>query len=360
VCRPSNALAAIVLLGFAAPWAEPRSLPARSTLCAQTLRPQSTHSEVLQAFALGRDYTRQLYSGSLTSLWRRLTPELRGGIGQLQGLQRLRTAIQSEFGTEENVTQERVLPWIGSSIYHRVARFSDSDEAIWVQWNIDDVHGAAAGVLVHEAPEARHSRFLDYRTRTTLRLPFEGEWFVYWGGRTAFENYHSIHRTQRFAYDFLIVRNGRTHTKEPSRNESYFCFGEPVLAPAAGTVVTARSGIQDNVPGEVNERSPLGNHVMLDHGNGEFSVIAHLQHRSLAVKQLDRVAAGDVLGRCGNSGRSSEPHVHFHLQKAPRFLGSAGLPAQFHNYCANGERIARGEPRRAQRIVSLSTLEPLP
>ena len=60
--------------------------------------------------------------------------------------------------------------------------------------------------------------------------------------------------------------------------------------------------------------------------------------------------AGDVIGECGNSGRSSEPHLHYHMQNTPDIMNGEGLPAQFQNYYANDEVVRRGEPVRGERV----------
>jgi murein DD-endopeptidase MepM/ murein hydrolase activator NlpD len=164
------------------------------------------------------------------------------------------------------------------------------------------------------------------------------------------ENYHAEAADQRFAYDFLVVRDGRTHSGDPLRNDSYFCFGQPVLAPGSGTVVRAANRVADNVPGEMNAEQPLGNHVIIDHGPGEFSFLVHLQRGSVAVQPGQRVQSGEVVGRCGNSGHSSEPHLHYHLQNTAEFQRGEGLPAQFLDYQANGALVTRGEPTRGQVV----------
>jgi murein DD-endopeptidase MepM/ murein hydrolase activator NlpD len=95
---------------------------------------------------------------------------------------------------------------------------------------------------------------------------------------------------------------------------------------------------------------PLGNHVVLDLGNGEYAFFAHFKQGSVAVKPGDAVEPGATLGACGNSGHSSEPHLHFHVQDSPTPFSGDGLPAQFVDYVANGASVARGEPRRGERI----------
>ncbi len=302
----------------------------------------------------GRTYTRWFHSGEVNAIWDRLSPELREAFGGIEGLRQFGEQVRAGFGLERAVQEETVIPWLGASIYHRTSTFADFAAPVWTQWTIDPAGGVLA-FLVQPAQAPAPSEHLDHTTEASLRLPFTGTWFVYWGGRTVQENYHAASPDQRFAYDLAVVQEERTHAGDPARNESYHCFGLPVLAPASGMVVAAEDGIADNPPGVMNEQQVLGNHVVIDHGTGEFSFLAHLHDGSVAVAAGQQVNAGDVIGRCGNSGRSSEPHLHYHLQTTPRFAEGDGLPAQFLDYVADGEPIARGEPARGQSISPAET-----
>jgi len=97
-------------------------------------------------------------------------------------------------------------------------------------------------------------------------------------------------------------------------------------------------------------KHPVGNGVVIDHGNGEFSLIAHLQPKTQHFKVGDKVKAGDVLGKCGNSGNTSEPHLHYHLQDGPDITTAEGLPAVFVGACVDGKKVAKAEPVRGQTI----------
>ncbi len=221
------------------------------------------------ALERGRLYTELLYDGDADHLWQQFSPELRRLFGSRAEVRKFAAKVRRDFGTERGVVEERAIPWLGGDLYHRSATLGGAQGTVWIEWTMN-----AAGVVevlevkpgVPEAP----TRFLDYATRTELRLPFSGDWFVAWGGRSTFENYHAESVDQRFAYDFLVVRDGRTFAGDPALNESFFCFGQPILAPAAGVVRAAVDGIADNRPGVLNPREPPGNHVILDHGNGEF------------------------------------------------------------------------------------------
>lgn len=177
---------------------------------------------------------------------------------------------------------------------------------------------------------------------------------MFWGGRTVAENYHAATPDQRFAYDFVVRENGSSHQGDGSQLEDYHCFGRPIYAPGAGTAVEAVADLPDNPIGTTDAENALGNHVVLNHGNGEFSFLAHLKQGSVSVGPGDVIEAGTPVGVCGNSGNTSEPHLHFHMQTDAVFhagAGGEGLPAQFLDYRADGKRVARGEPTKGQTVA---------
>lgn len=152
------------------------------------------------------------------------------------------------------------------------------------------------------------------------------------------------HIAQRFAIDFVQLReDGRTFTGDQKDNKNYRCYGADALAVAAGTVVGVKDGIPENVPGANSRAVPItletvgGNYVILDLGKGHFAFYAHLQPGSLRVKLGDNVRSGQVLGLVGNSGNSTEPHLHFHISDANSPLGSEGLPYVFSSFEVEGK-----------------------
>ncbi|MFY9950647.1 MAG: M23 family metallopeptidase [Candidatus Sulfotelmatobacter sp.] len=208
-----------------------------------------------------------------------------------------------------------------------------------------------AGMTKRPAP----TQFLEYQTQTTLHLPFAGEWYVYWGGRSVAWNRHVVVRDQRFAYDFLILARGhagQSYRGSGENNAEYYCFGQPIYAPANGAVVKAENELPDNTPGEMNPKAVLGNCVILDHGRSEFSFLAHFRQGTVVVRDGERVRCGQLLAQCGNSGNSSEPHLHYHLQNTPVPFKGDGLPAFFVEYAAGGKPVARGEPVARQTVRS--------
>jgi murein DD-endopeptidase MepM/ murein hydrolase activator NlpD len=219
-----------------------------------------------------------------------------------------------------------------------------------VPWNFD-AHGKVTTVGIRPVPAEAESPHPGYKTKTGLRLPFDGEWTVWWGGRTVWENFHAVSQDSRFACDFLVLKDGKPFSGEGAKNEDYFTFGQPVLAPAAGTVVAAANGVGDGTPGSFdNNAEPYGNRVVIDHGNGEWSVLGHLKKGSVVVKAGAKVRAGEKIAEAGNSGRSLQPSLHYHLQDSAELINSKGLPAVFRLYKADGKPVAQGEPVRGQRV----------
>jgi Peptidase family M23 len=150
---------------------------------------------------------------------------------------------------------------------------------------------------------------------TKLKLPFKGRWLTYWGGDNIKVNYHRIDAVQKYAFDFVgYDKAGKSFKRKGLKNEDYYVFGQDVLAPADGTVIEAVSGIRDNVPGQTNRFAVGGNYLLIEHTKHEYSFIAHLRQGSTLIKAGDIVKSGQKLGECGNSGNTSEPHIHYHLQ----------------------------------------------
>ncbi|HEX2698952.1 MAG TPA: M23 family metallopeptidase [Acidimicrobiales bacterium] len=175
-------------------------------------------------------------------------------------------------------------------------------------------------------------------------------------GRGSAGNHHAVASDQRYAFDFLIWRDGSTHRGDGADNADYWAWAQPVLSPADGTVVSVHDGVADNRPGaQTNTTQPAGNHVVIDLGRGEYAALAHFRAGSIRVAEGERVSSGQVLGLVGNSGNSSEPHIHFHLQDSPRFNpgGPLGIPVRFEDYEADGRAQDRGMPSAGQFVRTI-------
>lgn len=187
-----------------------------------------------------------------------------------------------------------------------------------------------------------------------LRLPFAGAWQVY----QAFDGPYTHQDEWRYALDFVQQRQGRAFTGDGNQVEDYFCFGAEVLAPLAGTVVAAVNDCPDNAPGEVNIEKRWGNYVMILALSGHVVLLAHLQCGSVLPLVGSPVTLGQPVGRCGNSGRSPQPHLHLHVQ-AGMLLGSPTVPFHLTHLVRDGEFLLNCRPTAGdllQRPVTLPEL----
>lgn len=186
----------------------------------------------------------------------------------------------------------------------------------------------------------------------TVRLPADVALKVGWGGDTMKVNQHVVTPDQRWAYDFLIepYMSGSTDLTD------YGCYGVPVVAPAAGLVTEAHDGEPDTVPGVIsnNYEAPKGNYVVIQlDETGTYLVIAHLKPGSVLVSSGQRVEEGQEIGQCGNSGNTSEPHIHIHHQRQDPAVFplnfAEGLPLYFRDHDGaampqGGIEMVDGEP----------------
>ncbi len=167
--------------------------------------------------------------------------------------------------------------------------------------------------------------FLNY---IPIALPFWGRWLVNQG-----HNGKYTHKDEwGYAWDFVIAdEENKEYDGSGLEPQDYFCYGKPVVAPAAGVVVAVTENVPDNVIGEVNQGQNWGNTVVIKHTEYLYSQMSHLQPGSIKVKQGDFVEKGCIIANCGNSGRSPYPHLHFQLQATP-YIGSKTLLYPLSNY----------------------------
>ena len=142
-----------------------------------------------------------------------------------------------------------------------------------------------------------------------------------------------LYDSQRFAIDWMrLDEQGRLVHGDESDVHNYTDYGADVLAVADGRVVSAVNNLDDQIPGRLPDPSTInietvdGNHVVVDLGGGRFAFYAHLQKNSVRVKPGHEVKKGAVLGKLGNTGNTSAPHLHFHVMNRPSPLASDGVP----------------------------------
>ncbi|MFC9707187.1 M23 family metallopeptidase [Paenibacillus sp. NPDC056933] len=181
-------------------------------------------------------------------------------------------------------------------------------------------------------------------TKTEFHFPLKGEWYVFWGGNDVMSNYHYEHETQRYALDIVRTKESFSFNGDAKVNASYYAFGEPLYAAADGTVVEIKNDIPDNTPGVMNPEEPAGNYVIIDHGQDEYSITAHIKKGSVAVKKGDKVKQGDLIGELGNSGNSSEAHLHFQVSDGPDLFTARSINIR---WADQSQQLTRGNTIQA-------------
>jgi murein DD-endopeptidase MepM/ murein hydrolase activator NlpD len=189
------------------------------------------------------------------------------------------------------------------------------------------------------------------RNISKLQLPFKGEWTVIWGGDTKELNYHIESVAQKNAFDIVIQdERGRSFKTDGLANEDYYAFGKELYAPCDGEVVLVVDGVKDNLPGEFNPVYVPGNAVIIKTANKEYLFFAHFKHHSIKVAEGQKIATGQILGLCGNSGNSSEPHLHFHIQNVENMNVATGVKCYFDTLKVNGQEKTEYSPVKNDKI----------
>ncbi|MEE6296993.1 M23 family metallopeptidase [Georgenia wangjunii] len=209
------------------------------------------------------------------------------------------------------------------------------------------------------------------RAPVPLPAPVRGRWVALNSPGSAVPSHGVKAYGQTYAVDLLRpssdARASLGWSLRTRRPESYPAFGEPVLSMAPGTVVAARDAARDHgardtwptvlwmmtIEGFVRELGGasriLGNHVIVAHDDGTYAAYAHLRRGSATVRTGERVTAGQQLGAVGNTGNTSEPHLHVQLMDHAIPQAAAGVPMLWPDLSVDpAERDARwgaGEPK---------------
>ena len=175
------------------------------------------------------------------------------------------------------------------------------------------------------------------RNSTKMIFPFKKEAFVYWGGQDIASNYHMGDLNQQYAYDILMVKDGAPYSGDPLVNENYYVFGQEIIAPCDAKVVRVIDGIPDNIPGEINKTHATGNTIVLETSRKEYLLFAHLKFGSISVRKGDLVLQGQVIAQCGNSGNTTQAHLHLQLQNTADLYNTIGAKLYFDDISVNGQ-----------------------
>jgi hypothetical protein len=214
-----------------------------------------------------------------------------------------------------------------------------------------------------------------------LALPFRGWWIVRNSPARRVPSHGTHLFATTYAMDFVAVRGRRTATTRDWRTllatepvDRFFAFGRPILAPVAGRVVAVHDGEPDHearrsqvtlLPYAVTQAARVrggagavaGNHVILECAGG-YVVLAHLRQGSLRVVPGETVTAGQELGGCGNSGNSTQPHLHIQAMDDADPFRARGLPMAFRDYrvrprSGGPAEVAVGVPGESEVVEAL-------
>lgn len=193
----------------------------------------------------------------------------------------------------------------------------------------------------------------------TLALPFSGKWNVWQGFDSKWTHQFSL----KHAYDFVITdQEGKTHRNTGGDVKDYYCFRKPILSPVRGRIISVVNNIDDNPIGEVDQANNWGNLVVIHDPRGYYIEISHFVKDSIVVKKGDWVERGVLLGLCGNSGYSPQPHIHIQVQ-ALESVGSYTIPFSFISYLSEGKFFSNNlpdedtivEPLFKDKIINIAT-----
>jgi urea transporter/murein DD-endopeptidase MepM/ murein hydrolase activator NlpD len=187
------------------------------------------------------------------------------------------------------------------------------------------------------------------RWDAAIMPPFPGKWTVWQG----FGGQWTHRDNWKYAYDFIITDEaGSSFRGSGSRLQDYYAYGKPVLSPVRGKVVKTIGHLPDNAVGKPDEVNNWGNLVIIKDERGFFVELSHFSPGSIRVNEGEDIQPGALLGLCGNSGYSSQPHIHIQVQ-ATSGIGAYTIPFTFVNYTLDNNYYAHGAPAEGAHVESL-------
>ena len=191
-----------------------------------------------------------------------------------------------------------------------------------------------------------------------LSFPLRGGTFcIAQGGASRMLNIHYAHPSQRYAIDVVKLSDSGTRAwgLYPSTPDRYAIWEADVVSPCDGQVLEAVDGIPDLFPPVRDPAHPAGNHIVIESAQGSTVYLAHLRQGSICVRVGERIRAGQILGRVGNSGNTTEPHPHLHAEEGPYSKDGSdrrGLPIRF-----DGRFLVRNDMVRVRAGVTVAAPE---
>lgn len=155
---------------------------------------------------------------------------------------------------------------------------------------------------------------------------FKGDWYVLNGGNSVLINHHHFAGSQKYALDILLPEDCVLPVKQVTELRDYSSFGESLYSPVDGNVIAAENSLPDLEVGKMDRKNLAGNHIVIKTDNDLFLLMAHLQKNSVLVSIGERVRTGQKLAKIGNSGNTTQPHLHLHAMTGANFMDPSSKP----------------------------------
>ncbi|HIG42261.1 MAG: M23 family metallopeptidase [bacterium] len=166
----------------------------------------------------------------------------------------------------------------------------------------------------------------DSRDGVELKSPFKGNWYVLHGGNSALINHHHFAGSQKYAMDILLPADGALPLQQVTDLQQYETHGQALYSPVDGKVVAVENVLEDQQIGKTDVKNLAGNHIVIETQSGQFLLLAHLQQNSVQVAVGDGVKTGQQIANFGNSGNTSQPHLHIQAMTHMDFLDAESKP----------------------------------
>lgn len=160
----------------------------------------------------------------------------------------------------------------------------------------------------------------------TLQSPFQDSWYVVQGGNSPLINHHYFVGSQKYALDLIVSEDGTLPLEQVRDLAEYQSFDRDLFSPVDGKIVEMRNDLPDLPIGEFDRQNLAGNHIVIQTEDNLYILLAHLKQESIVVAEGDTVKAGEKIGKCGNSGNTSQPHLHLQAMTQPDFLSPESQP----------------------------------
>ena len=282
-------------------------------------QPEGGEGEVSENPISADMFADEILAGNFEEIYNQTSTEFQANVS-LKEFESLGTGFIQDAGNFELISE---MPLLGMTEYQWMS--DAGDKGIRSYWANDLTIEGLQLMPLSSYPDSD----AEY-TKNTYHMPINEEWFTFWGGTNELLNYHYAVESQRYAYDLIILKGDNSFDGDPADNASYYAFRKDVVAPLGGVVLSVENDIADNTPTiDTNTEEPLGNHVIIKHENNEYSVLAHFKQGSVVVSEGDTIQAGDLLGLAGNSGNSSEAHIHFHVADSANWEEATSIRIKF-------------------------------